>query len=165
MNALSIAAISSMLLSIFLAGRLYSLRKRAAEIQSVIQSVLGEENKRQIFSIKDDELGRLTYEINRLSVMYGTAQEKYEQEQRTKKQLISNLSQDVRTPLGSVIGYLEAIVQGRIADDQNNAYIVIAYLKALILKDQVNQLFEFVQSDANEIVLSPQKTDACEIMR
>lgn len=166
MNPLSAAAVSLLLLlSAFLAGRLYALHKRIAEMRSVIRGVLEGENKRQIFSVKNDELGRLAYEINRLSAMYGTAQEKYEQEQRTKKQLISNLSHDVRTPLVSVIGYLEAIVQGRIAVDQKDDYIFTAYQKALVLKEQVNQLFEFVQSDANEIALSPQKTDACEITR
>lgn len=166
MNPLSAAAISFLLLlAVFLAGRLYSLQKRTAEMRSVIRGVLEGENKRQIFSGKNDELGRLAYDINRLSAMYGTAQEKYEQEQRAKKQLISNLSHDVRTPLVSVIGYLEAIVQRRIADDQKDDYIVTAYQKALVLKDQVSQLFEFVQSDANEIVLSPQKTDVCEITR
>jgi len=111
MNPLSAAVISFLLLlAVLLAGRLYSLHKRTAEMLSVVRGVLEGENKRQIFSVKNDELGRLAFEINRLSAMYGTAQEKYEQEQRAKKQLISNLSHDVRTPLVSVIGYLEAIV-------------------------------------------------------
>lgn len=166
MSPVFIAAISFLLLlAVFLAGCLYSRQRRTAEMRSVIQEILKGETKHQIFSVKNDELGKLAYEINRLSAMYGTAQEKYEREQREKKQLISNLSHDVRTPLVSVIGYLEAIVQGRIADSQRDDYIVTAYQKSLILKNQVNQLFEFVQSDANEIVLSPRKTDACEITR
>lgn len=65
----------------------------------------------------------------------------------------------------SVIGYLEAIVQNRISDNQKNDYINTAYEKANILKERVNQLFEFVQSDANEIMLSMEKVDTCEITR
>ena len=37
--------------------------------------------------------------------------------------------------------------------------------RSTLFKEQVNQLFEFVQSDANEIQLSMQKVDACEITR
>lgn len=166
MNYISVILISFMLLLIvFLTGCLYSDRKRISEMRMVIQSILAGEKKQQIFSVKNDEFGRLAYEINSLSAMYVMAQEKYEQEQRAKKQLISNLAHDVRTPLVSVIGYLEAIVQGRIDDCQKDDYIVTAYRKALLLKEQISQLFEFVQSDANEIVLPPEKTDVCEITR
>ena len=154
-----------LLLTLFLIIKLYSSHKRLSEMRNVISSILDDQKKRQIFSRKNDELGKLAFEINRLAGLYGTAQEKYEKEQLAKKQLISNLSHDVRTPLVSVIGYLEAIVQNRISESQKDDYINTAYEKANILKEQVNQLFEFVQSDANEIVLSMKEVDACEITR
>lgn len=75
------------------------------------------------------------------------------------------MSHDVRTPLVSVIGYLEAIVQNRISDDLKDDYITTAYKKAAILKEQINQLFEFVQNDANEIKLLMEKVDLCESTR
>lgn len=130
----------------------------------VTRSILDGE-KRQIFSTKEDELGTLSYEINQLASMYDKSQIKYENELFVKKQLISNLSHDVRTPLVSVIGYLEAIVENRIDGEQKDDYIDTAYQKAILLKDQVNQLFEFVQSDANEISLSIDKVDVCELTR
>ncbi|MDD4509094.1 MAG: HAMP domain-containing sensor histidine kinase [Eubacteriaceae bacterium] len=145
--------------------RQYRLRKRTLEMIAVIDSILAGQKKRQIFSKEEDALGRLAYGINQLATRYGTAQEKYEEEQLAKKQLIANLSHDVRTPLVSVIGYLEAIVQHRIAGDQQEDYIRTAYTKANVLKERVNQLFELVQSDANEIALSPKRVDVCEITR
>ncbi|MDO4545833.1 MAG: HAMP domain-containing sensor histidine kinase [Bacillota bacterium] len=149
----------------FLLIKLYSSHKRITEMRNVISSILEGQKKRQIFSRKDDELGKLAFEINRLANLYGTAQEKYEKEQLAKKQLISNLSHDVRTPLVSVIGYLEAIVQNRISEGQKDDYINTAYEKANLLKEQVNQLFEFVQSDANEIMLTMERIDVCETIR
>lgn len=166
MNTIHIIAITLLLLIILLLVlKQYSAHKRISDMIVVINSILSGQKKRQIFSRKDDELGKLAFAINRLAALYGTAQEKYEKEQLAKKQLISNLSHDVRTPLVSVLGYLEAIVQNRISEDQKNDYINTAYEKATILKEQVNQLFEFVQSDANEIMLSIEKVDACEIIR
>lgn len=153
-----------LLLLVFILARQYYFHKRTKEMIVVTRSILDGE-KRQIFSTKEDELGTLSYEINQLASMYDKSQIKYENELFVKKQLISNLSHDVRTPLVSVIGYLEAIVENRITGEQKDDYIDTAYQKAILLKDQVNQLFEFVQSDANEISLSIDKVDVCELTR
>lgn len=153
-----------LLLLVFVLARQYYFHKRIKEMIVVTRSILDGE-KRQIFSTKEDELGTLSYEINQLASMYDKSQIKYENELFVKKQLISNLSHDVRTPLVSVIGYLEAIVENRIDGEQKDDYIDTAYQKAILLKDQVNQLFEFVQSDANEISLSIDKVDVCELTR
>ncbi len=154
-----------LLIVIYLAVMQFSCRKRIIDIRLSVEHILDGQKKLHIFSEKEDEIGQLVFQINRLAVLYGTAQEKYEKGQLTKKQLISNLSHDVRTPLVSVIGYLEAIVQGRINESQKDDYIITAYKKATILKEQINQLFEFVQSDANEIKLSMRKVDVCEITK
>lgn len=153
-----------LLLLVFILARQYYFHKRIKEMIVVTRSILDGE-KRQIFSTKEDELGTLSYEINQLASMYDKSQIKYENELFVKKQLISNLSHDVRTPLVSVIGYLEAIVENRIDGEQKDDYIDTAYQKAILLKEQVNQLFEFVQSDANEISLSIDKVDVCELTR
>lgn len=166
MDMVYAAIIAILLLTvIYMIVRQYELKKRITAARSVLECVLEDQKKLQIFSDKEDELGSLVFQINRLSAIYAAVQEKYEKEQITKKQLISNLSHDVRTPLVSVIGYLEAIIEGRISEDQKDDYITTAYKKATALKEQINQLFEFVQSDANEIELSPEKVDICEITR
>jgi signal transduction histidine kinase len=88
-------------------------------MNSTIDSILGGHKNLQIFTEKEDALGNLAFLINRLATLYRAEQEKYEREKLAKKQLISNLSHDVRTPLVSVIGYLEAIVQNRILEKQS----------------------------------------------
>lgn len=145
--------------------RQYSDHKRIIDMNSTIDSILEGDKNLQLFTEKEDALGNLAFLINRLATLYRAEQEKYEQEKLAKKQLISNLSHDVRTPLVSVIGYLEAIVQNRISEEQKDDYINTAYKKAIALKEQINQLFEFVQSDANEITLSLEKVDVCEITK
>jgi signal transduction histidine kinase len=166
MDVLYITAIAILLLMvIFLMFRQYANHKRIKNMRFTIESNLDGEKKLQIFSEKEDELGSLGFQINRLTALYETSQKKYENEQLAKKQLIANLSHDVRTPLVSVIGYLEAIVQHRIGESQKDDYVSTAYEKAIVLKEQINQLFEFVQSDANEIELSMEKVDLCEMTR
>lgn len=166
MSPIQIIIFIFLLLIIFwLLIKQYSLNKQLKEMRTVIQDIIHGNSKRRIFSNQNNNLGQLGYQINELASLYDTSKMKYENEQQVKKQLISNLSHDVRTPLVSVIGYLEAIVENRIATDQKEEYINTAYQKALQLKEQVNQLFEFVQNDENEIQLILGKIDLCETTR
>ncbi len=149
---------------VLLVLRQYFFHRRIVDMQSTIYSILENKNL-QIFAEKEDDIGNLAFSINRLAASYREEQEKYEREQHAKKQLISDLSHDVRTPLVSVIGYLEAIVQNRVSEGLKYDYIQTAYNKAISLKEQINQLFEFVQSDADEIKLTFENIDVCEIIR
>ena len=66
--------------------------------------------------------------------------------QQTKTDLITNVSHDLRTPLTSVIGYLNLIEEGRYKDEVELMYYVdIAYEKSLNLNILINDLFEFTK--------------------
>ena len=143
----------------------HEYKKQIKEIKNHLDNLVNGQSTGKLFSKKEDELGEIVFRINQLATLYSSEKKKYQNEQMTKKRLIANLSHDVRTPLVSVIGYLEAIIQKRIEEEQTIDYIMTAYQKSLVLKEQVNQLFEFAQSDAGEIQLCMEQTDVCEIVR
>lgn len=149
----------------FLIIRQYVQYIRIKYIKKSLEDFLGGQDSLTLFTNKNDALGELIFEINKLLSSYKVQKQNYEKERNDKKRLLSNLSHDVRTPLVSVIGYIEAVIQNRIDESSKNDYIETAYNKALILKEQINQLFELVQSDANEIVLHFEKIDVCETLR
>lgn len=143
----------------------YNQYRRIKSIKKSVEDILNGQDSLNLFTSKDDSLGELVFEINKLIDSYRVQKQNYEKEQNEKKTLLSNLSHDVRTPLVSVIGYLEAVIENRIDESHKRDYIETAYHKALVLKDQINQLFELVQSDANEIVLQTEKIDICELLK
>ncbi|HWT73192.1 MAG TPA: HAMP domain-containing sensor histidine kinase [Mobilitalea sp.] len=143
----------------------YIQYRRIKYIQKTIEDILNGRDSLSLFTNKNDALGELVFEINKLLSSYRVQKQNYEKEQNDKKRLLSNLSHDVRTPLVSVIGYIEAVIQNRIDESNKSDYIETAYHKALLLKEQINQLFELVQSDANEIELYHEKIDICEFLR
>lgn len=65
---------------------------------------------------------------------------------RSKDELISNVSHDIRTPLTSIIGYLGLIENHQFnSTDDLYKYVHIAYFKAKQMKDLADSLFEYTK--------------------
>lgn len=63
--------------------------------------------------------------------------------EQTKQELVTNISHDIRTPLTSVIGYLNLIVDNaQSLDEEVRSYAHIAYQKSQQIKALVDGLFE-----------------------
>ena len=74
------------------------------------------------------------------------------QSEQAYKRLMTSLSHDVKTPLASLFGYLDAVENGLVAGKEKEAYIHIAVEKACHLKHFVEALFEWVKLDTKEQV-------------
>lgn len=159
-----IIAVLSVAVCIF-SVRQVTQKRRISYMKKTIEDILGGQDGVRLLTDKADALGSLMYKTNELIDSYRQQKQNYEKEQLSKKKLLANLSHDVRTPLVSVVGYLEAVVQDRVDEKNKVDYIETALAKAYALKEQVNQLFEFVQSDANEIKFNLERLDLCELLR
>ncbi|ASW43878.1 MAG: HAMP domain-containing histidine kinase [Clostridiales bacterium] len=75
--------------------------------------------------------------------------------QKTKNDLITNVSHDLRTPLTSIMGYLEIIDKDKYEDEVRLRYYAsIAYEKAKSLSLLINDLFELTKMQNNSIKLN-----------
>ena len=70
--------------------------------------------------------------------------------EEANKQILTSLSHDVRTPLASLLGYLEALNRGLANADDEKEYISVAYRKANDLKAFIDMLFEWFKLNSNE---------------
>ncbi|MBG9793518.1 histidine kinase [Paenibacillus dendritiformis] len=93
-----------------------------------------------------NDLGLVAESINHMSAqLYHSIQEERNAE-KTKNDLITGVSHDLRTPLTSILGFLELIENDRYHDEVELRYYVnIAYEKALSLKYLIDDLFEFTR--------------------
>ena len=98
------------------------------------------------------EIGELyrNYEDMRLRLKEST-DEKFEHEQRNKE-LISNISHDLKTPITAIKGYVEGIMDG-VADtpEKMNKYIKTIYDKANDMDRLINELTTYSGIDNNRI--------------
>lgn len=77
--------------------------------------------------------------------------------EKSKDELITNVSHDIRTPLTSIIGYLGLLKTGNVAPEDQKKYINIAYNKAEQMKSLANDLFEYttLKSNSTKLNLAP----------
>ncbi len=100
----------------------------------------------------DDELGQLTQSLEEMRKrLKDNAQEKLENDQENKD-LISNISHDLRTPVTAIKGYAEGIIDG-VADtpDKMHKYVQTIYNKADEMDKLINELTEYSRIDTNRI--------------
>lgn len=117
----------------------------------------------------DDELGSLAANINVLSKTL-LAKEKESEKlkekeraaldiernaERQKNELITNLAHDLRTPLTTIVGYLELIKDDTaLSKEDVHKYSGIAYEKSIRLQEMMDDLFEFTKLDNADIKLN-----------
>ncbi|MCT4378071.1 MULTISPECIES: sensor histidine kinase [Leuconostoc] len=75
--------------------------------------------------------------------------------ERSKDEMITNISHDLRTPLTAIIGYLGLVEMGdNLSDDNRKKYIHTAYDKSNQMKVLVEDLFEFSKTQAQDASLN-----------
>lgn len=69
-----------------------------------------------------------------------------------RKELIANVSHDLRTPLASIRGYLETIIlkQDKLSKEQRHKYLERSLLNADKLKHLIDELFELSKLESKE---------------
>lgn len=96
----------------------------------------------------DDELGDLAASINRLAQAMERERARSEALTYDRLQTVATLSHDIRTPLTSVMSYLQFIRDGQYGgQEQLQSYAERAYEKALRMKDMTDDLFETCMTD------------------
>ncbi|CAM4437701.1 sensor histidine kinase [Paenibacillus tarimensis] len=92
------------------------------------------------------KLGEVADSINKMSRQLHRSIEEERNAERTKNDLITGVSHDLRTPLTSILGFLEVIEEDRYQDEVELRYFIsIAYEKSLALKKLIDDLFEYTR--------------------
>ncbi|WP_068783717.1 sensor histidine kinase [Paenibacillus phocaensis] len=92
------------------------------------------------------ELAKVADSINSMAQRLSRSIEEERNSERSKNDLITGVSHDLRTPLTSILGFLEAIEEDRYKDETELRYYVnIAYEKARGLKKLIDDLFEYTR--------------------
>lgn len=113
----------------------------------------------------NDEFGDLAKTINSMSHRLNTLIEEERNWEKSKNELITNVSHDLRTPLTSVLGYLELIsTQKYVDEEQLKHYADIAYNKGTNLKNLIEELFDYSKLNNKEFKINKTKIKLSELL-
>ncbi|HDR8106222.1 TPA: GHKL domain-containing protein [Bacillus cereus] len=107
-----------------------------------------------------DELTQLAKNINYMSKELENTFEQERRLERTKNELITNVSHDLRTPLTSIIGYLDLLKRGQYNNNtQLQEYLETTYSKSQRLKYLIDELFEYTRLSGIDAKLNLNEVD------
>lgn len=100
-----------------------------------------------------DEIGQLARSFDVMAEHTIAQLRKLEDQDRLRRELIANVSHDLRTPLASLLGYLETLmIKGETLDDNSRQdYLKIVSQHGRRLSRLIDDLFELAKFDAREI--------------
>jgi signal transduction histidine kinase len=120
------------------------LSGRIIKLSSAAQEIENGNLEYDIPSSGSDEVSRLASGMDSMRI---SVQERIKSESAARQantDLIAAISHDIRTPLTTLIGYLELLQGGAYSSDEQRAqYVDIAHEKAMRLKELTDELFRY----------------------
>ena len=102
-----------------------------------------------------DELAELCSSINNMSLELREKIDNEKKIEQNKNELITNVSHDLRTPLTSILGYVDLLKQNGFEDKEKFVeYISIIDERSKSLNTLINELFEYTKLNSHDIKLN-----------
>lgn len=132
---------------LFLLILYYLSRKKIKYIQKIndgIENMAGGKLLQAIPVEGNNELADLAMSINSMAKSLWSRIEIDKEQDRKHNELITNISHDLRSPLTSLIGYLDVLIRHQLEDPVlTKKYLSIAYDKSKRLQDHIENLFTY----------------------
>ena len=155
----------ALLFVLFLVIKLRRVRGQLSIIEEVLEDIKSGNLNCRMLTKKNDMTRKICYGINDIATNSQTQLIKQKQSEQAYKRLMTSISHDVKTPLASLIGYLEAIECKIVAGEEKDEYVHVAFEKAHYLKHFVENLFEWVKLDSGEQIFRFEILDLNELSR
>jgi hypothetical protein len=137
----------------------------AREIEASFAEKLSMETNTVIGISSNDRVMRsLAAGINRELRTLSVQRMKYQRGDLEVKSAITNISHDIRTPLTSIIGYLELLEKEEVSETASN-YIRIIENRADVLQQMTEELFDFSVDASIELNLECESVDVNRILQ
>jgi len=153
------------LLATFFIMRLHYLTK-LKRMNLEIRRVINGNFKTRLLTNHEKSLDELIFSINELIEQLEKIKIQSIKSQKARQGILSGISHDIRTPLTSIIGYIDALKDDiATSEEEKREYLEIIFRKSNGLKQLLDELFNIAKIDADEISLKEEPLDFAEITR
>ena len=134
-------------------------------ISAAMQNISEGDLNTTVEVIGDDEFSGMAANLNKMVEDIRELMDKERESERTKNELITNVAHDLRTPLTSIIGYLELLSgPAQMSPEMQKKYIDITYTKAKRVEKLIEDLFGFTKLNYGKISMKISKVDIIKLL-
>lgn len=154
----SVLLIVFVALYIFLNKEIYNIANKLKEINNT------ETNSKVLMSSSSKSLKSLVMEINKTLDEKIETKAEYKKMNSDMKESIANISHDLRTPLTSIIGYMQLIEDDNLSDSEKKEYIQIVKKRAKNLQILIESFYDLSRLESREYRLKFESVDLSKIL-
>ena len=121
----------------------------------------------RIASTSNDEVGQLARTFNQMADTIEANIEELKHTDNLRRELIANVSHDLRTPLASIQGYIETILmkEEQLSAEQRRDYLNVILRDSENLNRMVHELFDLSKLEAQQITLNNELFSISELVQ
>ena len=139
------------------------IQKQLKEISQKLEKIQDTDSDENIMMFTDEQaLMELLVQINRLLENQRKMKVDYRRSQISAKNMLSNISHDIKTPMTVILGYLEIM---RINGDKEDEMLLKVEQKAKRVMELINQFFTLAKLEAGDMEQEISRINICEVCR
>ena len=104
-------------------------------------------------------------EISELTEAFNSMADSLQETERQRREFIANVSHELKTPMTTIAGYTDGILDGTIPPEQEKEYLRIISDEARRLSRLVRRMLEVSQLQSHDLTRTKAPFDVCESMR
>lgn len=112
----------------------------------------------------NDEFGMIAEKMNHMTKDIDRIIEENKKGEHRKHELITSVAHDLRTPLTSVIGYLELLRSSQVDEETKQHYTEIVYQKSKRLEQLIEDLFSYTKYTYGNVASITQSVDLIKLI-
>ncbi|WP_047979790.1 sensor histidine kinase [Ornithinibacillus contaminans] len=148
------------LVAIFLFTRLFIIKQELKKIAIQISNYNNNHSHKKIdVALVDEAIEYLGAEINQLIDLHVKEQREKIRFENELKQSIANMSHDLRTPLTSILGYIQMSQSDDITEEEKQEFLSTAQKRAWRLQTLLNEFFELSVIESNDYQLKSESVN------
>lgn len=145
--------------------RLFSFKNEVRKIVRQLQLYNNRKTNKKIdITLIDQDIEHLGVEVNRLIDLYVMENRKRVLFEKEQRQAVANMSHDLRTPLTSIIGYIQIANNENLSEVEKEELLATAFDRAKRLERLLNDFFELSVLESTDYELKLQRINLTKLL-
>lgn len=143
----------------------YTLEKNLREAKKQLDRMKENESRTRIsLSSPNSAAEELFAAINQVLDLRESSLADYHRQERSLREQISNVSHDLRTPLTSILGYLQLLEAPDLSEEERRQYLKVIESRARTLQDLITSFYDLTRIEGGSYPLEREQVDLYRVL-